>query len=51
MKKISIAVLIIFILSNAAYGAGIESDFRSLKFLTSEVGKLALRPEMVFGKK
>ena len=46
MKKISIIVLIIFIFNNAAYGAGIESDFRSLKFLTSEVGRLALRPPL-----
>ena len=39
MKKISIIVLIVFILSNAAYGAG-ESLY-----------KTSLRPEMAFGKK
>ncbi|MDP2911520.1 MAG: hypothetical protein Q8N76_04210, partial [Candidatus Omnitrophota bacterium] len=50
MKKISIIVLIVFILSNAAYGGVTKSDFRSLKFLTSEVEGSSLRPEMVFGK-
>jgi len=43
MKKISIIVLIVFILSNAADGTGTGFDFRSRRTATSKAGWLALR--------